>query len=930
MKKEGYILIVEDSHTQARQIESILKQLGYGLTVAFNGKEALEEIRREKPLLVVCDILMPEMDGYELCRTIKSDDSLKDIILILLTQLSEPREIIRGLECGADDFIVKPYNEELLLTRIQTVLSYRTRNSAEPKAVRILVVEDSPTQAEQLKFLLEQYGYSVSTAGNGREGLAIAREIKPTVVISDILMPEMDGYELAIELKRDEALKKTPIILITSLMDRKELVAKAAVVADGFFTKPYDDSYLIGKIETILAERKIRETGSETLEVSFAGEKYSIGANKRQILSFLLSTYESAVQQNRDLILMQRELQIMNEQLEERAAEKTEQLKASETNFGMLLEMNADPIIVVGADNRINLANRAAGLMFGLGPEEITGKAFGFETAPGTAKDVEIPSETGGSVTAEMRAAEIKWDGKKAYLATLRDVTERKKIEKALRESEESFRALAENANDGILIAVEKGRNIYANKRLSDMTGYGMEELLKMSIADLAHPDARAILSERFKNRLAGGSEPRQYETVFMGKDKKSIPIEVTASRSSWKGENAVIGIIRDISERKKREEELIRNDKLESLGTLAGGIAHDFNNLLTGVVGNVSLAKVLVKPEEKVYKILNDVERASLLAKDLTKQLLTFAKGGSPVKRPLIIGDLLQSSTNFPLRGSNVKCSFSIPEGLWAVEADGGQMSQVIHNLIINAQQSMPDGGLIELTAENAVVGADSFLPVADGKYVKITVKDAGVGIPAKNLVKIFDPYFTTKENGSGLGLATVYSIIKSHNGYITVESEEGRGSVFQIFLPASLTQSVHLNEPVETTHRGKGKILIMDDEEIVRDVCGQLLGELGYEVSFARDGSEAIEKYKKEMGSGNPFSAVIMDLTIPGGMGGREAIKKLIEVDPAVKAIVSSGYSDDAIMSEYGKHGFRAVIAKPYKIAEISKIVYKVINES
>jgi len=826
MKGEGYILVVEDSQTQAKQLQVLLKQLGYRIVIAYSVREALFILKEQKPVIIISDILMPDIDGYQFCKLLKSDDKLKDIAVILLTQLSDPREIVKGLACGADDFIVKPYNEEFLLARIHATLALKTKQDSASKLVTILVVEDSPTQAEQIKYLLEEKGYAVMVAANGKEGFEVAKKFRPTIIISDIVMPVMDGYELAEKIKKDKDVKNIPIIFVTALTDRKDASRKASVVADGYFTKPYDDKYLISKIESLLTVSR-QEEGVDTkeLEVKFAGERYVITSGRRQILNFLLSTYENAVQQNQDLILMHRELHLLNEQLENRVVERTEQLQASEANF----------------------------------------------------------------------------------------------------------RALADNANDGILITAGSGGDtVYANRRIAVMTGWSVEELLRKSMRDYIEPDTFPDEIKLYSQILEGMPCPNHCEITISQKNGAAIPVEMTISRTLWHGQPAVITIVRDITERKKRDEEFIRACKLKSLSTLAGGIAHDFNNLLTGILGNASIARTFVNPGDKLHKIMTDLENTSLRAKDLTQQLLTFAKGGAPVKKTVSVAKLLRDSATLVLSGSNVKCDFAIAKGLWPVEVDEGQIAQVIHNLIINAKQAMPDGGTIQVSAENFALSAENNPFIKNGKYVKITVKDTGVGIPEEHLPKIFDPYFTTKEEGSGLGLATAYSIIKNHAGYIMAESAAGVGTTFYIHLPASKKEIDRVEAVEEKLVSGKEKILVMDDDDIVRDVAGKMLTKLGYEVDFARDGSEAIELYKKSKNSGRPFGVVIIDLTIPGGMGGRETMQKLLEIDPYVKAIVSSGYSDDAVMSNYTNYNFKGVIAKPYRIEELSRTVHSVLTET
>ena len=464
------------------------------------------------------------------------------------------------------------------------------------------------------------------------------------------------------------------------------------------------------------------------------------------------------------------------------------------------------------------------------------------------------------------------------------------------------------------------------------------ESLPDLVIADLVLPDGRGIelLPAEDEERLfplvvmtSYGDEQIAVEAMKAGALDYVVKSATTLADMPHIAERA----LREwshIIERKKMEAELQNIDKLESIGALAGGIAHDFNNLLTGIVGNISLAK-MYSSEEKVIERLTEAERASMQSRHLTQQLLTFSKGGAPVKETASISELLKDTTQFALSGSNVKSLFSIPDDLWQVKIDKRQISQVIQNLVANADQAMPIGGVIKIRAENVIISDKDNLPISEGKYIKISVSDEGIGISKEYLTKIFDPYFTTKakgsEKGTGLGLTICHSIIEKHSGYITVESEVEIGTTFYIYLP---TFQREVSEEVEVKERifsGTGRILVMDDEEIVRKVTGDVLNHLGYNVDFACDGSEAIELYQKAKESGNPFDAVILDLTIPGGMGGKKAVEKLFEIDPEVKAIVSSGYSTDPIMSDYKQYGFSEAVAKPYNIKELGEILHRVI---
>ena len=389
----------------------------------------------------------------------------------------------------------------------------------------------------------------------------------------------------------------------------------------------------------------------------------------------------------------------------------------------------------------------------------------------------------------------------------------------------------------------------------------------------------------------------------------------------------ANIELHNEIYEKHKIQEELLKAKKLESVSVLAGGLAHDFNNILAAIMGNISLALLYTDHDDKRHKLLAEAEKASLRAKDLTQQLLTFSKGGEPVKTLASIEEVIRDSANFVLRGSNVQCKYHFTKDLWPVEVDSGQISQVIQNIVINARHAMPDGGIIDVTCENYdKTRKDQLLTQADS-YLKITIQDSGVGMPLKLLDKIFDPYFSTKREGSGLGLAICHSIISKHNGYIKVESVQGEGTSFIFYLPALKGQQPAEQLGEETFQViGSGKALVMDDEEMIRDLAGKMLSYSGYHVTFAKNGEESIDFYKKEMETGIPFDFVILDLTIPGGMGGKEAIKKILQIDPKAKVIVSSGYSNDPVMANYKEYGFSGVIAKPFQLKNLQKAINSV----
>jgi len=389
--------------------------------------------------------------------------------------------------------------------------------------------------------------------------------------------------------------------------------------------------------------------------------------------------------------------------------------------------------------------------------------------------------------------------------------------------------------------------------------------------------------------------------------------------------------ISRDVSEEKVNREEAIKAQKLESLGLLAGGIAHDFNNLFAGMFGHIDLANIYLKEKniDHAIEALGEVNKTRNRATGLSGKLLTFAKGGVPVKEPVQLSELISENVGFALSGSNVQPLYSLQEGLAFVDADKVQISQVIDNIVINAKQSMPRGGDLHVSAKNVSITKKPHNQLMLGDYVKLSIRDEGCGIPNEDLQKIFDPYFTTKEGGNGLGLATCYSIIKNHGGYISVNSKVGKGSTFSIFLPASKACALEDVVSFEGLKQGSGRILVMDAEPSIRKVLSDLLLGIGYNVECASNGCEAIEMYKAAKASDKPFDVAIMDLTIPGGMGGADAIKKLHEYDPEVKAIVCSGYCDDPIIANPNSYGFKAGIVKPVNFEELSKLVEGLIKK-
>ncbi|MDW7650674.1 MAG: PAS domain S-box protein [Bacillota bacterium] len=539
--------------------------------------------------------------------------------------------------------------------------------------------------------------------------------------------------------------------------------------------------------------------------------------------------------------------------------------------------------------------------------------------------DLEFLAKDGRQIPFEFNAYAMNGKQRGKAIAIGRDITERRQAEDALRENEERYRKLVEMSPDAILLH-QYGNVVYANEataRLLDMKNSAA--LLGLPVMELLHPDLREVAQRRIRNLLETGGINAPMEQIMLRRDGSPVHVEVTSSLFMYNGDEAFQVIIRDITQRKEMEQERVKASKLKSIGRFAGSIAHDFNNILTVILGNLSLARFYMGKSEKADNLFREMELAADQARELTQRLLTFARGGQPLKQPTDLRKLLIKAAGQLIEEEKIVCSLRLYEELFTVDADEGLLFQAVSNIVINAAQAMPDGGVITIKAENVLNDIPHSLE--DGAYVKITISDRGPGIARENLVNIFEPFFTTKTDSNGLGLATAYSIIRNHAGILTVESNLSKGASFHMYLPAIL--SSELPEQREDLNIGHGKILVMDDEPSLRNTVTEILTLLGYDVQTSSNGEEAIRRYHEAKKAGSPFRAVLLDLIVADGMGGQQALEKLREYDPDVRAIVSSGYSNDPVMSNYQAYGFAGCVPKPYGIEKLGQVLSKVVSK-
>jgi PAS domain S-box-containing protein len=701
--------------------------------------------------------------------------------------------------------------------------------------VEILIVEDSPTQAEKLKYVLERHDFTVSVASNGIKALSMIRACKPTMVISDIFMPEMDGYQLCREIKNDDELKCLPVILLTALSDPRDVVRSLECGADIFITKPYEEQYILSRIQYILANRHLKDPENSQLgvEVFLAGEKYCIKSDRTQILNLLLSSYEAAIQKNNELIKAQDELIVFNVQLEQTVESRTGALRESEGRYRLLFESVTDYVYTTLVEDGIPVATS-----HGSGCVAVTG------------------------YTAEEYAADPG-----LWLSMV---------------PEEDRTSVLEQAND---VLAEKAHSYLKHR--------------------IIHKDGRVCW---IRNTLV----PRyDMEGTLISFD----------------------GIISDITERKKLENQLFQAQKMEAIGQLASGIAHDFNNILTVIIGFSTLIEMDMDKDDPQKANLSNVLAAADRAADLTRSLLTFSRKQDTNPQPVDLNQIIRKTDRFLKRiiGEDIEFSTTFGQEFVTVNADSGQIEQVLMNLATNARDSMPEGGLLSIETGTVEVDDDYIKAHGCGEpgwHASVSISDSGEGMDEATCKKVFEPFFTTKEvgKGTGLGLSIVFGIIQQHNGFIDVYSEPGIGTTFRILLPLikSAVTEKHAREE-EVIKNGVGTILVVDDDASIRALAEKALSMFGYTVITAVDGNDALVKFKENK---DRIDLAILDIIMPE-MNGKDAFNEMRKIDPALKAVFISGYTSDIIRKRGLFEQGLEFVAKPLNLKQLLTKVHDVLGE-
>ncbi|HEX7119683.1 MAG TPA: PAS domain S-box protein [Longimicrobiales bacterium] len=823
-------------------------------------------------------------------------------------------------------------------------------------SIRILVIEDSATQAEELRSLLTDAGYETGVATSGEEALRMLEtEAPPDLILTDVLMPGIDGYELCRRIKARPELGGIPVVLLTSLADPMDIVKGLECGADNYITKPYEAGPLLARIRHVLDNRALRQGSKTSLGVTirFLDRTLSITSDREQIVDLLLSSIEDMVRTNKALRRSQDDLADAHAQLEAYARRMEREARLSEEKYRALMHHAHDAILVLDARGRIVEANASASAILGRNDAALTGESLVALAAPEDAaqlqealdrlaqgrrsrlEDLRFRTGDGDVVWCTVSLSLTPVDEEALGLAVLRDVTERHAAEEALREAIAFLETLFETAPVATFAMDREGRITRWNAAAERIFGWSAEEVLGQPLPFV--PPEEAEQSRDLLERIFAGESISLVEAERRRRDGRRIQVAIAAGplRDADGRVTGGVAMLSDITDRKRLEEQFRHAQKLEAVGRLAGGVAHDFNNILLTVQGYASFLLGEVGDDARLREMVEEIQTAGHRGAALTRQLLAFSRKQVVNPRHLDLNDVIRNLANMLRRliTEEVMLQLALDESIGAVLADPSQIEQVVINLVVNARDAMPGGGEILVETKRVTLGDDyahSHADLQPGRYVMLAVSDNGIGMSPEVQAQIFEPFFTTKEagKGTGLGLSTVYGIVTQCGGSIQTYSEPGAGTTFKVFFPEVERNAVGIGSDVaeEDTPRGTETVLLVEDDAVVRKLVREALASLGYSVLEAESGEAALAISAAHSG---PIELLITDVVMPGA-GGRQLAEQLASTRDELRVLYMSGYTDDAIVHHGVLDEGMSFLQKPFSPEALGRKVRAVLDGS
>ncbi len=827
--------------------------------------------------------------------------------------------------------------------------------SSGARAGHILIAEDSPVQAKRLRFLLESAGFRVTVTGDGHEALATARADLPAAIISDVMMPGMNGYDLCAAVKVDQTLRAIPVILMSSLSDPHNIIQALQAGADTFITKPYDDDYLVSQLQNTLASRSVRTGGSgeaDSTDIVYGGERYSIRAERQQMLDLLLSVFAAAVQKNNELQQAQDDLQRLNEQLEQKVLDRTAaliaenaerrqaeiSLRESEATFRSLFANSRDALLIIDGEEILDGNEAALDLLGCRTHEELNVSQMGHGMSPHRQPDGRLSSEAmaerlaaakdtgrqlfewafvrrdGTTFPGEVLLSRMEVQGRSVLQASIRDITARRKSEEVGR----LWLAAMQATSDLVVMTDPAGTIAEVNRAFVDTTGFAEKEAVGQPAIALLQSAGRDDSTLAELHRTIRDGRVWQGQLVQQRRDGSPFTVRATVT-PILAGDGSIVEFVwteQNITEEIEAQKRLSRAQTLEAVGQLSAGVAHDFNNLLQAVIVSAEMLADCVADDEDGRELVAQIRDVSMRGAGLVRQLLLFSR--QEVDEPELL-DLNQvvSEVEKLLRrtiGEDIMLACELSPELPSILASGVQMQQVLMNLAVNARDAMPTGGSLAIATRG----------VPSSGEVCLSVTDTGVGMPPEVMARIFEPYFTTKTlaGGTGLGLATVYGVVNKIGGRLTVDSEPGVGTRFEVFLPARVASEAPAatKESAPAAPAGTGEVvLVVDDEDVIRRLLCRLLSRNGYQVLDAASGEEAVALVD---GHGATIDLLVTDVVMPT-MSGPQVAEALVARNPRLRVLFMSGYADDRMFVHGMEHDRTHFISKPFSAdAALAKI--------